>query len=67
MVTFLKWIFPSQNPEECNPPKILKEALGVQFLSCYFNEDYVVIFKNEKLIHNINPNFHKLKKLDSRG
>ena len=65
--SLFKMDFPSQKPEICNPPKILYDALGVQPLACYFNEDYVVIFENEKLVLNANPNFHKLKMLDSRG
>ena len=59
--------FPSQKPEKCTPPKILEDALGLKPLACYFNEDYVVIFENEELVINIDPSFHKLKKLKSRG
>jgi PhzF family phenazine biosynthesis protein len=65
--SLFKMDFPSQKPEKCNSPKILDEALGVKPLACYFNEDYVAIFENEELILNIKPNFHKLKKIDTRG
>ena len=58
---------PSQNPKECNIPKLLVDGLGAKPESCYFNEDYVAVFENENNIISIEPDFQKLKRLDSRG
>jgi PhzF family phenazine biosynthesis protein len=63
----IKMDLPSQNPTKCEVPKLLEEGLGVKPEACYFNEDYVAIFKNEKNILSIQPNFQKLKMLNSRG
>ena len=59
--------FPTQRPEKSDIPKLLIDGLGVRPEGCYFNEDYVAVFKNEEEISSIMPNFHKLKMLDSRG
>ena len=59
--------FPTQRPEKSGIPKLLIDGLGVRPEGCYFNEDYVAVFKNEEEISSIMPNFHKLKTLGSRG
>ena len=58
---------PSQNPIKCDIPKLLEDGLGARPNSCYFNEDYVAVFENEEDVISMQPNFHKLKLLDSRG
>ena len=59
--------FPSQNPIKCKMPRLLTEGLGSESNNCYKNEDYLVVFETEDEIANINPDFNKLKMLDSRG
>ena len=59
--------FPSQKPIKCKMPRLLTEGLGRESNNCYKNEDYLVIFETEDEIANINPDFNKLKNLDSRG
>ena len=59
--------FPSQNPLKCKMPRLLSEGLGRESNNCYKNEDYLVVFETEDEIANINPDFNKLKMLDSRG
>ena len=59
--------FPSQKPIKCKMPRLLTEGLGRESNNCYKNEDYLVIFETEDEIANINPDFNKLKMLDSRG
>ena len=59
--------FPSQNPIKCKTPRLLTEGLGRESNNCYKNEDYLVVFETENEIANINPDFNKLKMLDSRG
>jgi PhzF family phenazine biosynthesis protein len=59
--------FPSQNPIKCKTPRLLTEGLGRESNNCYKNEDYLVVFETEDEIANINPDFNKLKMLDSRG
>ena len=63
----IKMNLPSQNPIACNMPELLKDGLGSTPEACYFNEDYVVVFKDEKDIVSIQPDFQKLKMLNSRG
>ena len=59
--------FPSQKPEKCDIPKQLLNGLNKMPISCYKSEDYLAVFKNEKEILDINPDFNELKKLDLRG
>ena len=59
--------FPSQLPLECEIPEYLEEGLGVKIENCYINEDYIVVFDNEKKISNLVPDMKKLSNLDSRG
>ena len=63
----IKMDLPSQNPIICDIPKLLKDGLGLRPEVCYFNEDYIAVFKNENDIISIQPDFQKLKMLKSRG
>ena len=56
---------PFQNTIVCTIPELLKD--GFQTWACYFIEDYVAVFKDEKDIVFIQPDFQKLKILNSRG
>ena len=55
----------SQNPIACAIPELLKDGLDSKPEICYFNEDYVAVFKDEKDIIFIQPDFQKLKMLNS--
>ena len=59
--------FPSQNPAKCELPRMLVNGLGAKPEACYLNEDYLAIFKSEKDLRLINPDFKILCMLDSRG
>ncbi len=63
----IKMDLPSQKPIKCDTPKLLEQGLGVKPEACYFNEDYVAIFEDEINIISVQPDFQKLKMLDSRG
>ena len=62
-----KMDFPSQNPAKCELPKMLLNGLGVKPEACYLNEDYLAVFKSEKDLRLIQPDFKILSMLDSRG
>tara|TARA_B100000161_G_C33234227_1_gene274118 strand:+ start:89 stop:331 length:243 start_codon:yes stop_codon:yes gene_type:complete len=57
----------SQNPIACAIPELLKDGLDSKPEICYFNEDYVAVFNDEKDIILIQPDFQKLKILNSMG
>ena len=63
----IKMNFPSQKPIKCKIPELLEDGLGTKPVACYFNEDYIAIFENENNIISVEPNFQKLKMLNSRG
>ena len=62
-----KMDFPSQNPSKCELPKMLVNGLGAIPEACYLNEDYLAVFKSEKDLSLIKPDFKILSMLDSRG
>ncbi len=66
-VDLIKLDFPSQNPVLCDIPKFLKDGIGLKPEACYFNEDYIAVFKDENDIISIKPDFQKLKMLNCRG
>jgi len=59
--------FPLQPPLSCSPPAELAEALGVTPLEVLVADDYLVLFKNEEAVRNLQPDFAELKKLPKRG
>jgi len=63
----IKMNLPCQNPIACDIPDLLKDGLGSTPEACYFNEDYVAVFKDENDVLSIQPDFQKLKMLNSRG
>ena len=62
-----KMDFPSQNPSKCELPRMLVNGLGAKPEACYLNEDYLAVFKSEKDLSLIKPDFKILSMLDSRG
>ncbi len=59
--------FPTQTPIKTDNLNIFSEAFGVKPIEVLKNEDYLVIFENEKIIRDLKPNLLKLKELDLRG
>ena len=62
-----KMDFPAQNPVKCELPRMLVNGLGAKPEACLLNEDYIAVFKSEKDISLIKPDYKSLKMLDSRG
>ena len=62
-----KMDFPAQNPVKCELPKLLMTGLGAKPEACYLNEDYLAVFKSEKDISLIKPDYKSLSMLDPRG
>ena len=62
-----KMDFPAQNPAICELPKMLVNGLGAKPEACYQREDYLAVFKSEKDLRLIRPDFKILSMLDSRG
>jgi len=59
--------FPSQPAEQCEPPKGLSEALGINVQRCFKNEDYLVVVEAEHALQALTPNFGKLLDINTRG
>ena len=59
--------FPIQTIQKCNTPNIIIKAFNKIPLECYKSMDYIVVFKYESDIVNLEPNFEMLKELDLRG
>ena len=62
-----KMDFPAQNPIKCELPKLLVKGLGAKPEACLLNEDYIAVFKSEKDLSLIKPDYKSLSMLDSRG
>lgn len=60
--------FPADVPEKIEEETLIEEALGVKPKEYYRGlDDYLVLLQSEEDVLNLEPNFTKLKKLDSRG
>ena len=59
--------FPSKMPVKCDTPELLVEALGVEPLELYFNEDYVVLLSSEQEVKTVSPDFKIMSEIDTRG
>ncbi len=59
--------FPAKPPVKCDVPELLVEALGVEPLELYTNEDYVVLLSSEQEVKSIAPDFKTLCNIDTRG
>ena len=62
-----KMDFPAQNPIKCELPKLLVKGLGAKPEARLLNEDYIAVFKSEKDLSLIKPDYKSLSMLDSRG
>jgi PhzF family phenazine biosynthesis protein len=52
--------FPSRPPKRCNMPVNLAEALGLVPDEVYISRDLLAVFKTEREIAELRPDFHKL-------
>lgn len=59
--------FPANVPEEADPPQLLVEALGIAPEKCYRGQDYMLVFETENQIRAMDPDFMKLRDIDTRG
>ena len=60
--------FPSDQPATIELDPLFFEILGIQPLMLLRGkDDYLAVFKNQKQIKNMQPNFSLLKKVDGRG
>lgn len=59
--------FPSQPPEECEPPALLIEGLGKKPQTVLKSQDYLVVYEKEETIRDLTPDFEVLRRLDLRG
>ena len=60
--------FPASILSEVKTPDNLKSAFQFQPVKCLLGrDDYMLIFKNENEILNLNPDFQQLSKLKTRG
>ena len=59
--------FPARPAKYCNYPERLNEAINIKPEEVLKARDYLLIYDNEKQIKKINPDFNKLKKLDTVG
>ena len=59
--------FPAQPAVLCETPQILIDAFGQTPLYCLKRDDYILVFENEQIIENANPDLLKLLKADLRG
>lgn len=60
--------FPTDNLEKCDLPEIIRESLGGAPVECYKGRsDYLILYKSEKEIVSLNPDFRLLSQADGRG
>lgn len=59
--------FPSRKPEECDFNQSLADALGGNPVKMLKSRDYVVVYKTEDEIVNLNPDYEKLLDIDALG
>jgi len=59
--------FPSRKAEVCPIPKELIDGLGIEPKEVLRSRDYLAVFDSEDQIKSLQPDMHKLSKLDSLG
>ncbi len=58
---------PAVQSKKTEPSEILTEALGEKPIEVYESEDIMAVYENETDIKNLNPDFIKLKEINTRG
>jgi PhzF family phenazine biosynthesis protein len=64
---WLELDFPAQPPQTCTTPPALVDSFGRQPIACLKAEDYIVVFDDERFVHEIRPDLRALAQLDLRG
>ena len=59
--------FPAQSLEAAPEPEGLSEALGIQPVEVFKNDDIFAVFESEDDIASMKPDFNKLAKVKTRG
>ncbi len=60
--------FPADTLHKCTLPDLIKESMGKDPLDCFMGRsDYLLLYRTEKDILDLKPDFGKLKKADGRG
>ena len=59
--------FPVIQLRPCEIPEVLEEALGTKILGCWTGMDYLVLLPDERILKAVQPDFRRLKELDTRG
>jgi len=65
--TGLEMDFPAIRPQACEPPPALVAALGRRPSEVLVADDYLAVFEDESIIHDLSPDYAKLRELDRRG
>ena len=58
--------FPACTPQPCEPPALLRQALGRTPDAVLAAADYIVVFESEEIIRDLKPNMMLLSQLDLR-
>ncbi len=59
--------FPVRTAVKCDTPALLIEALGVEPLELYANQDYMALLSSEQVLRSISPDFKALCQIELRG
>jgi len=63
----ISMLFPARKGERTKPPENLVKALDKKPEQTYLARDYMLVYKNEKIIKNIKPDFKLLETVDIFG
>lgn len=58
---------PASNPNPSSLPQCIHDAIGVEPLEVYFDNDYLVVLDDEDFIKNLTPDFSLFQALTERG
>jgi len=64
---WLELDFPAQPPRPCDTPASIVAAFGQTPVACLRAEDYIVVFDEEALVREAQPDLARLRQLDLRG
>ncbi|MBN2974786.1 PhzF family phenazine biosynthesis isomerase [Pseudomonas lactucae] len=59
--------FPARQPERCEPPAGMLDALGIEHAEVFGTDDYLVVVDSEARLAALKPDFSRLKGLPKRG
>lgn len=58
---------PASNPQRSMLPECIQNAIGVEPLGVFFDNDYLVVLEDESFIRNFEPDFEQFQELSERG